>query len=138
MLAVESEFWCGTDNSRTAKTIENFTVAIDVLIVFIEEKNFVGFLFTFFEYNITVPEIRACFRANSERQVKAQRNRAHRLLMTVFQKMLALLKIEGIRAKMATFQGPVNIAEAEKFCSQNLEEARRAVEKEDPFDSLFS
>jgi hypothetical protein len=87
MLRVENEYWLKSDSSVTAKKIQQYDVAIDLLNDFILERNFIGFLLTFQEYALTVSGIRSCFR-NSGPQVKVIRNRAHRLLRNVFLRML--------------------------------------------------
>lgn len=58
ILKYQSEVWLKSDQSKTADKIENYDVAIELLITFVKEKNLISFLLTFKKYSITMKGIR--------------------------------------------------------------------------------
>ena len=78
MLRPELEYWFHTDRSATSDTIVKYDTVLDLLLAFLEEKNFAAFFLVFPKYNITHQGIRACFRA-SDPGCKERRDRAGQL-----------------------------------------------------------
>jgi hypothetical protein len=78
MLKIELEHWFRTDNSATSELIGRYDTAIELLITFVRERDVNAFCLVFTKFNITIQGIRGCF-YNSGPNVKARRNRAHRL-----------------------------------------------------------
>jgi len=137
MLRIENEYWSkSNNNTQTEKNITQYDVGLDLLIDFVHEKNFIGFLLTFQEYHLTISGIRSCFRSSGP-QVANIRKRGERLFRNVCIKMLSMLKKDNIRELAKNTQ--LNMVEVEKFFQAQLAETNEALKKdEDIYEGLFN
>jgi hypothetical protein len=95
LIQTETEYWFQCDKSRTSDKILRYDQAFDLLIGFVIDKDVKSFLVVFEQYDVTIANIRKCFRLSKSSdniQVKTRRNKACKLFACICKIMITILQ----------------------------------------------
>jgi len=131
LLEEEAKFWEGSaSKNMTPAHIRKFQMVVGTLYEYVEAKKVIEFILVFEDEDISVTDVRRCFRSAAKRKVKAQRDTANDLLRDVCDHMINLLKGDA-REKLAK-TGRINVESAERrFRGFKVDLERYRAEDED-------
>lgn len=128
-LRCEAQHWFTKNDTKTKDQIIKYLGAFELLLAFVEKSDFQAFVYTFGEQNISVQNIRLCFRKDKSRECQQIRNNVYNNFFVVCQIVVARLKLESIEE--AAKEANINGKTALHYFEGEMHSASSAVESVD-------